>query len=72
VPDQQVAAVVRYLPTGALDTGFGNGGKVTTAFPGFAQYKRVVIQRDAKIVAAGSVSDSMTTRYALARYLGAQ
>jgi len=49
-------ALARYNPDGALDTSFGNNGKVTTDFPNrAAAISAVVVQPDGKIVVAGGV-----------------
>ena len=64
-------AVVRYLSTGALDTSFGSGGKVTTDFGGGNDYGfSVALQIDGKIVVAGETFVSGTYQFALARYAG--
>jgi uncharacterized delta-60 repeat protein len=67
--------LVRYNPNGSLDTSFGNGGIVTTSFPGQGSYAfAVALQPDGKIIAAGtdfvnfSQKDSSNTDFALARY----
>src|SRR5262249_2050221 len=67
--------VVRYSPDGSLDKTFGNGGIVTTSFPGQGSYAfAVALQSDGKIIAAGtdyvnfSSDDSSNTDFALARY----
>jgi uncharacterized delta-60 repeat protein len=67
--------LVRYNPDGSLDTTFGNGGIVTTSFPGQGSYAfAVALQPDGKIIAAGtdfvnfSFDDSSNTDFALARY----
>ncbi len=67
--------IVRYNPGGSLDGSFGNGGIVTTSFPGQGSYaSAVALQADGKIVAAGtdyvdfSSDDSSDTDFALARY----
>jgi uncharacterized delta-60 repeat protein len=63
-------ALVRYNPDGSLDTGFGDGGKTTTAFgdrygPGaFA----IVRQPDGKLVAAGDREDRLSSAFGLVRY----
>jgi uncharacterized delta-60 repeat protein len=58
-------AVVRYDPSGALDSSFGSGGKVTTDFGGAADgAKAVALQADGKIVAAGGNGAD----FAVARY----
>jgi uncharacterized delta-60 repeat protein len=58
-------ALVRYNANGALDTGFGTGGKVK-APPGSAN--AAALQRDGKILAAGAVPSGAATDFALARY----
>jgi uncharacterized delta-60 repeat protein len=65
------SGVARLNTNGSLDAGFGNGGTVTTAFPGGFGYAAVVIQTDGKIVAVGGASDPTTglTNLTLARYL---
>lgn len=66
--------VVRYNPSGSLDTSFGNGGIVTTTFPEGSYAFGVALQSDGKIIAAGTVfvdfviGDSSDTDFALARY----
>jgi len=63
--------VVRYLPDGALDTGFGDGGHVITHIgDGTDQIYALALQPDGKIVAGGSASFSQTTGqdFALTRY----
>src|SRR5215471_17901057 len=65
-------ALVRYNSNGTLDTSFGTGGKVTTAFlsQGFslAQANSVALQPDGKIVAAGIAAIGGGDDFALARY----
>jgi uncharacterized delta-60 repeat protein len=62
-------AVVRYTTTGALDSTFGSGGKVTTAVgSGEDVPSAVAIQSDGKIVAAGYTSNGTTSEFALVRY----
>jgi uncharacterized delta-60 repeat protein len=55
---------------GDLDTSFGNGGKVTTSFPGFpgAYGSAMAIQPDGKIVVVGEADSSTGRDFALARY----
>lgn len=62
-------AVVRYNPTGALDTTFGMGGKALTAFVSDTHVEAVAIQADGKIVAGGTVLNN-NFEMVLARYLG--
>jgi len=61
------SALARYLPTGALDTGFGNGGKV--ALPGHRVGEGMVLLSDGKIVLAGNAdgSSAAATVFALMR-----
>jgi uncharacterized delta-60 repeat protein len=63
--------LARYNASGSLDTSFGTGGKVTTAFSGgLAAATTVALQTDGKIVAAGyaHASTGYTYDFALARY----
>jgi uncharacterized delta-60 repeat protein len=46
-------AVVRYLPTGQLDPGFGNNGKVLTPVPSLSCAHSVALQADGKIIIGG-------------------
>ena len=57
---------------GALDPGFGTGGKVLTHFGSSSDDKSyaVAIQPDGKIVVAGHSGDDDNSDFALARYLG--
>ena len=64
-------ALARYNPNGSLDASFDTDGKQTTDFFGdndaaFA----AAIQRDGKIVAAGSAYHGAKSDFAAARYLG--
>ncbi|MFN0128791.1 MAG: hypothetical protein ACKV19_19140 [Verrucomicrobiales bacterium] len=64
-------AMVRYLPNGALDTGFGTGGKVFT--PGNVgtpqQINALAIMSDGCIVVAGQTRSVNNVDVAVARYL---
>jgi uncharacterized delta-60 repeat protein len=62
--------VVRYNADGSLDSTFGTGGKVTTAFLGNEVARAVGVQADGKIVVAGHVRNSAPTYddFGLARY----
>jgi uncharacterized delta-60 repeat protein len=64
-------AMVRYLPNGALDTGFGTGGKVFT--PGGSntarQINALAIMSDGRIVVAGKTRNGNDDDVAVARYL---
>lgn len=49
-------ALARYLPDGALDLGFGSGGKVVTDVGWYSDFaSELVIQPDGKIIVAGTV-----------------
>jgi uncharacterized delta-60 repeat protein len=64
-------ALARYNSDGSLDTSFGNGGKVTTAFFGDSDdASDVALQDDGKIVVAGSTFNNVDSSWdvALARY----
>lgn len=66
--------LARYDPQGQLDPSFGVGGRVTSALTeeNMDLPFVVAIQRDGRIVAAGSVlnSEAYTQDFALVRYLG--
>ncbi len=65
-------AVLRYLPSGVLDTTFGTGGKVVTAIGNDSDRAwAVAIQADGKIVVAGESNQGPTSGvdFALVRYL---
>jgi uncharacterized delta-60 repeat protein len=64
-------ALARYNGDGSLDTGFGNGGKVTTDFSGGSSEAAngLVISATGTITAAGFTSAAAgSTAFALARY----
>src|SRR6266404_8672109 len=64
-------AVARYNPDGSLDSSFGNGGKVVTAFGTRSSTANAVsLQSNGKIVVVGSVvvNDRNGQDFALARY----
>jgi uncharacterized delta-60 repeat protein len=64
-----VFALARYNPNGALDSGFGSGGKVTTAFGSLGdQAFSLTVQGDGKLVAAGFHRTDSGNDFALARY----
>jgi uncharacterized delta-60 repeat protein len=65
----QAFALARYITTGQLDPGFGNGGLVTTSFGSGANasISALALQSDGKIVVAGSVNQ---TSFVVARYRG--
>ncbi|MGW2205231.1 calcium-binding protein [Streptomyces sp. NPDC001774] len=60
--------LIRYNPDGALDPGFGTGGRVTTSFDGADIANAVALQSDGKIVAAGTGGPD--SDFAVARYEG--
>lgn len=61
-------ALARYNTNGTLDSGFGTGGKVTTAFTGqFHGIRAIALQSDGKVVAAGFTFQT-ESNFALARY----
>ncbi len=64
-------ALVRYLPDGSLDTGFGFGGTLRTFFGGDNEgANALVIQSDGKLIAAGFSNGAgpEDLDFALARY----
>ena len=63
-----VFALVRYNADGSLDTSFGNAGKVTTALGTEDSAQALVLQPDAKLVAAGYTWNGSKYDFALARY----
>ena len=65
-------ALARYTTAGALDPGFGTGGKVITAFgSGTDQGYSVAVQGDGKIIVAGYTANGSNTDFALVRYTAA-
>jgi uncharacterized delta-60 repeat protein len=63
--------LVRYLPDGSLDSGFGADGIViTTIGTGFNYANSVAIQSDGKIVATGEAPNASSSDIAVLRYLG--
>jgi len=64
-------ALTRYDPNGAIDSSFGNGGKVVTDFGAREQAFGLTLQSDGKIVATGmSSGEHMVNKIVLARYDG--
>jgi uncharacterized delta-60 repeat protein len=65
-------ALARYNRNGTLDTNFGSGGKVTTAFGAGSSeaVTGIAIQADGRIVAGGYSDSSGSGDFALARYNG--
>jgi uncharacterized delta-60 repeat protein len=64
----RVFALVRYNPSGSLDTSFGGTGKVTTAIGGDNAAYALALQPDGELVAAGESWRDGRTKFALARY----
>jgi uncharacterized delta-60 repeat protein len=62
--------LARYNPDGSLDTTFGTGGIVVTNLSDFSLEKRLVIQGDGKLVAAGTIGDytDYLWKFGLGRY----
>jgi uncharacterized delta-60 repeat protein len=61
-------AIARYLPDGSLDRSFGGDGRVTTDFGAADQGFALALQRDGRIVVAGTSDVGGTNAFALARY----
>lgn len=62
--------VQRYRPNGTLDPGFANAGTALTGFGReFQSASAVAITPGGRIVVAGSASNGVTSRSAMARYL---
>lgn len=71
-PNNFDIALVRYTTTGALDTSFGTGGKVTTAIGISDDYvSRFVVTSDGKIVVAATTRNGTDTDSVLIRYTSA-
>lgn len=62
--------VARYQKNGHLDSSFSTDGWVTTDFGGFDYAAAVAVQKDGRILAAGSTFGPSSSKIALARYLG--
>jgi uncharacterized delta-60 repeat protein len=61
--------LVRYMPNGGLDFGFGVNGKVSTPIgPGNDSAFALGIQSDGKIVVAGNMSNGNNNDFAVVRY----
>ena len=61
-------ALARYTKSGALDAGFGTGGKVLTDLGSTDVASAVAVQPDGKIVVAGFSDANGSSDFALARY----
>ncbi|OAI56761.1 hypothetical protein AYO49_00600 [Verrucomicrobiaceae bacterium SCGC AG-212-N21] len=64
-PSYNNVVLLRYTAAGALDTGFGSGGIVTTAVKNSDRGQSVALQGDGKIIVGGLANDD----WALLRYL---
>ncbi len=60
-------SVVRYLENGAIDTSFGNDGKVLIDVGPGAQSNRMILQPDGKILITGSFSSGVYDEFAVVR-----
>jgi uncharacterized delta-60 repeat protein len=69
--NNEAALVARYRSQGRLDTTFGDEGIVGSAFGAFNEFGRAVaLQRNGKIVVAGSAGDDYgESRFAAARFV---
>jgi uncharacterized delta-60 repeat protein len=67
-----IFGIARLNSDGSLDSGFGNGGTVTTSFMNSDLVNAVAVQSNEDIVAVGTTLNKTTgnTQLALARYLG--
>jgi uncharacterized delta-60 repeat protein len=65
-------AIVRYLPTGALDTSFGGGTGIVTSAIGAGRdvAHAVAVQKDGTIFVGGSSSNGTDDDFAVAAYTG--
>jgi uncharacterized delta-60 repeat protein len=62
-------ALARYNSDGSLDAGFGTGGKVTTSLTAPSSAHAVALQKDGKIIVAGSSGTSFESfDFAMARF----
>jgi uncharacterized delta-60 repeat protein len=57
-----------YRPDGALDPGFGTGGKVTTDFGGMDRGNGAALASDGRLVVAGQTWGDTGADFAVARY----
>lgn len=61
--------VARYLSNGKLDAAFGQGGRMTAVFGGLtARLNSVALQKDGRIVAAGTAFTPGSAAFIVARY----
>lgn len=68
-PTNAYAFILRLLPSGARDPGFGTDGVVLTRLgPEFAQFSAVVVQSNNRVVVGGAVRTSAIDYPAVARF----
>jgi uncharacterized delta-60 repeat protein len=68
-PYASAVVLARFRADGTLDWAFSADGKVTTNLAGFAQGEAVTLQADGKIVVAGLLETSDTTKVLIMRYM---
>jgi uncharacterized delta-60 repeat protein len=61
-------ALVRLLPNGTIDQGFGDNGRVLTDFGEWDEIRSVLIDDSGRIIAVGYSFQTSSTRIAIARY----
>ena len=61
--------LVRYLPDGSLDMGFGSNGKVLSAFTSTSVGSVLALQEDGKILLSGHAWSGSENQFAMMRYL---
>jgi uncharacterized delta-60 repeat protein len=61
-------ALVRLLPNGTIDQGFGDNGRVLTDFGEWDEIRSVLIDDSGRIIAVGYSFHPSSTRIAIARY----
>ncbi|PYE53229.1 delta-60 repeat domain-containing protein, partial [Deinococcus yavapaiensis] len=61
-------ALIRYTPSGTLDSTFGSSGVVTTDLGGTDTASALALQPDGKLVAVGQTYNGVSWNFALARY----
>jgi uncharacterized delta-60 repeat protein len=67
-PGDGAAAVLRFTPSGALDTTFGAGGVAVTGAAGFYQATSVLVQPNDQILIGGSATGASDVELAVARF----
>lgn len=70
-----IFALARYTPSGALDSSFGEGGRVLTKFRNDAHREAITTQGKGRVIVAGrstfctEVNEVCEDRFALVRYM---